>query len=134
MFCQERPSFEKRCIVFDLPSYPSVFTTRHINCVSCKEKIAITEGRDGQWFVRAGTPQTVNLHYEARRQQRSVVPTSRQIQQPVDGRITPPQSYELINCPRCGADNRNWLALKVAGDAPWWRIWQQRFPAHFLSC
>lgn len=129
----KRPSRAKRCTVFNLPSFPTVFTTRHITCVSCKEKFAVTEGGDGAWFVRANVPQTVNLQYESERQQRPVVPNSRQIQQPVNGRLALPRPYELINCPRCGADNRNWLALTVAGNAPLGRIWRQRFPGAFAA-
>jgi hypothetical protein len=118
--------------VFNLPDYPNVYTTRQISCVSCKEKFAVTEGGNGAWRVQPNVPGTVNLYYEPRRQQRPVVPIPRQVQQPEEDRIGTRQPFEFdphaVNCPRCGADNRNWLALKVAGNAPVWQVWQQRFP------
>lgn len=113
--------------MLNLPPFPNVQMTRHITCVSCKEKFAVTEWGNSTWQVRSNVPNTVNLYYEANRQQRPVVPTPRQVQQPLNNRLDP-QSEEFVNCPRCGADNRNWLALKVAEQAPFWQVLQQRFP------
>lgn len=147
----ERPSSSKRCTVQNLPPYPDVYTTRHITCVSCKEKFAVTEGNQGRradfrdgnssWRVHENTPTAVNLHYERERAQRPVVPLPRQ-----SPRVAPPpiehaRPYSFqpasVNCPRCGADNRNWLALKQqAGDhslGAFWRQWQMRFPSAFTA-
>ena len=110
--------------MFDLPDFPDVLTTRHIHCVSCKEQFAVTEGRGGSWAVRANESQAVNLHYDPNRERRPAAPSSRQIQQPMNGRLTLPRSYELVNCPRCGADNRNWLALLQVNH----QGMRQRFP------
>ena len=133
--------------MFDLPDYPDVYTTRHITCVSCKEKFAVTEGRqalkpeDREWRVRPNLPGTVHLHYEPQRQQRQVVPNPRQIQQQPENRIGTQRPSVFtpygINCPRCGADNRNWLALKQAegsnSSLSFLRTWQQRFPSAFKA-
>ncbi|WP_420641166.1 hypothetical protein [Candidatus Leptofilum sp.] len=77
-------------------------------------------------------PNTVNLYYEPQRQQRPVVPTPRQAQQ-LPGRINEQQPFEFtpyaVNCPRCGADNRNWLALLQTNN----QGMQQRFPVVRLA-
>ena len=132
----KRPSATKRCTLIDLPDFPNVYNTRHLTCVSCKEKFAISEGGNGEWRVRPNMPNTVNLHYEPNRRQRPVVPTPRQIQYPLEGPIGQEQPFDFtphaINCPRCGADNRNWLSLKQVESnnslLALWRIWEQRFP------
>lgn len=129
--------------MFDLPDYPNVYTTRHITCVSCKEKFAITEGQKNKkdeeksfWRILPETPSTVNLHYVDERKQRPVVPAPRHIQRLTTDPTTEDRSSKItphiINCPRCGADNRNWLKLKQLGGGKslisQWRTWQQRFP------
>lgn len=129
--------------MFNLPDFPDVYTTRHITCVSCKEKFAVTEGHqapnpnDSVWRMRPNVPNTINLYYEDRRQQRPVVPTSRQTPLPPEGLIGTQQPFsftpQAINCPRCGADNRNWLALTRSGNLPQHILWQQRFSGVFSA-
>jgi hypothetical protein len=125
--------------VFNLPAYPDVYNSRHITCISCKEKFVVTEGHqakkpaDSEWRVRPNLPSSINLHYEGNRQQRPVVPTPHQLPMPPEDRIGTRQPIIFtpypINCPRCGADNRNWLSLKEAGKGTFWKLWQQRFPS-----
>jgi Skp family chaperone for outer membrane proteins len=129
--------------VFNLPAFPDVYNTRHITCVSCKEKFTVTEGHeaknpdDSEWRVRPNIPSTVTLHYEYNRQQRSVTPTSHQTPLPPENRINARQPFTFtpypINCPRCGVDNRNWLSLFQTDNLSSWQRWQQRFPSVRLA-
>jgi len=127
--------------VFNLPEYPHVLTTRHITCVSCKEKFAITEGhQDGKleerkWRVLSHKASQISLRQEDNRQQRPVVPQPLQIPALV-GSSTAPQflnqppaefTPQDVHCPRCGADNRNWLALQAKGKSSW-QFYKERFP------
>ena len=125
--------------MFNLPDYPDVYTTRHITCVSCKEKFAVTEGnqslrtQDNRWRVLSNETSNISLRQEDNRQQRPVVPQPFQIpaeaessaflqQRPVPFTPVP------IHCPRCGADNRNWLVLQNTNLLGSWRTFSKRFP------
>ncbi|WP_420628874.1 hypothetical protein [Candidatus Leptofilum sp.] len=137
--------------MLNLPPYPDVFTTRHITCVSCKEKFTVTEGhrgrradfRDGDslWGVHANSANSVNLQYQGARQQRPVVPLPKQRPQTTQPPINNPRPFAFqpvpVNCPRCGADNRNWLTLKQqTGDKSFWsffRLWRYQFPSAFTA-
>jgi hypothetical protein len=133
--------------VFNLPEYPHVLTTRHITCVSCKEKFAITEGhQDGKleerrWRVLSHKANQISLRQEDNRQQRPVVPQPLQIPALV-GNPTAPQflnqppvefTPQDVHCPRCGADNRNWLALQSTGGKGTTQIYRERFPQVFWA-
>lgn len=113
--------------MFPLPSPPDTLVVRQLECVCCKEKFAIAEdypranGAAGQfWRLPPDQPARTTLRYEADRQRRTVIP------QP---RSAPDAEPEIIlnrerskrshlNCPRCGADNRNWLNLLLTENAP----------------
>ncbi len=124
--------------MFNPPAYPDVYITRHITCVSCQEKFVVTEGHqakkqdESEWRVRPNVPSTVNLYYEDRRQQRPVVPLPGQTPLPPENRINAQRPYAFtpypINCPRCGADNRNWMALNNTSGMPQLAQWRLRFP------
>ncbi|VAW31173.1 hypothetical protein MNBD_CHLOROFLEXI01-1442 [hydrothermal vent metagenome] len=99
--------------MFNLPPVPEVFNSRHLTCVSCKEKFVISEGTtDKRRKIPSVTP-NVSVRYEDDRQQLPIVPSPHSVQQPSSHRL--PVDAKLnhleINCPRCGTDNRNWLYL-----------------------
>ena len=126
----------------NLPPLPDVYTTNHITCVSCKERFAITEGhqandpQDRQWRVLSHEANRIRLRQEDNRQQRPVFPQPLQI--PAEAESThqaqflrqPPVEFTPfpVNCPRCGADNRNWMILQERGKQRIFRLWRERFP------
>ncbi len=128
--------------MFNLPEYPDVHTTRHITCVSCKEKFAITEGhrigepQERQWRVLSHEANQINLRQEDNRQRRPVVPQPLQIPAQVENSEQPeflqqpPTKFTpyKIHCPRCGADNRNWLLLQNNDNQNLWQKYVSRFP------
>ncbi|MCB8927814.1 MAG: hypothetical protein H6652_19545 [Ardenticatenaceae bacterium] len=126
----------------NLPPLPDVYTTRHITCVSCKEKFAVTEGHQAnnpqqrKWRVLSHEADRINLRQEDNRQQRPVFPQPLQIPAEAESMRQaqflqqPPSEFTPfpINCPRCGADNRNWLFFQNNESSFSWRAWHQRFP------
>lgn len=130
----------KRCRVFNRPDFPDVYTTRNITCVSCNENFVVTEGHQAEWRVSANVPNTVNLHYEDNRQRRTVLPAPTKPPSNPEQRIGAGRPIDFtpypINCPRCGADNRNWLRLQEDGELPFfrqWQLWQRRYHAVFST-
>ncbi len=124
--------------MFNLPDFPDVYTTRNITCVSCNENFVVTEGHQAEWRVSANAPNTVNLHYEDNRQQRTVLPAPTRPPSNPEQRIGTGRPIDFtpypINCPRCGADNRNWLLLQRENELRFFQQWrqrQQRFPTVF---
>lgn len=128
--------------MFNLPDFPDVYNTRHIICVSCKEKFGVTEGTQAKihnkngWRVQPGNLSNVSLRHEPDRQQRTIVPTPHQTpsarENETQFRPRKPVTFspKPINCPRCGADNRNWLSLNQANNL---KIWNRRFPTAYLA-
>ncbi len=128
--------------MFNLPDYPDVYTTRHITCVSCKEKFAVTEGhpigkpQDRRWRVLSHETSRIDLRQEDNRQKRPVVPQPLQIPAEVESSTQPeflqqpPAEFTpyAVHCPRCGADNRNWLSLQNKGNKRFWQKYYSRFP------
>ncbi|MBK8903821.1 MAG: hypothetical protein IPM53_21750 [Anaerolineaceae bacterium] len=133
--------------MFNLPDYPDVYTTRHITCVSCKEKFAITEGnQDGElkerkWRVLSHWASQISLRHEDNRQQRPVVPQPRQVPVLMENTTEPgflsqpPVKFTPydVHCPRCGADNRNWIALQNTRVKTILQIYKERFPQVFWA-
>lgn len=133
--------------MFNLPAYPDVYITRHITCISCKEKFAITEGhhddklRERQWRVLSHWANLITLRHEDDRQQRPIMPQPLQIpafeEIPDEPQFLnqPPSTFtpNNVHCPRCGADNRNWLALQNPGKKGAFKIYRERFPLVFWA-
>ena len=96
-------STTRGCVMLKLPPPPQTFTTRQINCVVCSEQFTVSADspfrvqRPAVWGQpRRGSPATGN---SAR-----------------SNTARPENNSELINCPRCGADNRNWLYILMPHD------------------
>jgi hypothetical protein len=86
-----------------LPPPPQTFTTRQINCVVCNEQFTVSDDSPFRGQRPAGWGQP-------KRDSRTIgnLPTAN---------TTLHQSNnKLLNCPRCGADNRNWLYILMPHD------------------
>ena len=133
--------------MINVPQPPDTFTTLQIPCVACHEVFTIAEAYqtpDGDWRLPADHHPAVQMRYEDNLTRQPVRSYTR-----ADPEINPnsfgsnqPDTY--VNCPRCGADNRNWL--RFIGPAPLpvgcalrfllpreAITWQQKFPGAFLS-
>ena len=129
-----------------LPQPPSTFTTLQIPCVACREVFTVAEAfqtPNGQWRLPADHNPSVPMRYEdnlSRQPMRSVTRADPEIN-PNTFRQNQPDTY--VNCPRCGADNRNWLQLRNPRLAPvpftikylprGILVWRQKFYGAYLS-
>ena len=129
-----------------LPQPPSTFTTLQIPCVACREVFTVAEAfqtPNGQWRLPADHNPSVPMRYEdnlSRQPIRSVTRADPEIN-PSTFRQNQPDTY--VNCPRCGADNRNWLQLRNPRLAPvpftikylprGILVWRQKFYGAYLS-
>ena len=102
--------------MFNWPSPPRTLNVRQLECVACKAFFTIAEDditrSSSAWRTpRDGQPPDIQLRYQPDRQRRPVMS---------EGRADIPrdasrynnwedESHYQVICPRCGADNRNWL-------------------------
>lgn len=119
--------------MLNLPPAPAVFNTRHLTCVTCKERFVIAEGyRNHRRELPPASP-TVSTWFNNNRQQLPAVPPLHSAQQPVSNTLPLEKKYDQqeINCPRCGADNRNWLYLNNSSTRSALQplfVWLERMP------
>lgn len=116
--------------MIDLPQLPHSFSTRQVTCICCNEKFTLSEAylkqnyADGDanapdgWRASADhSPHTVLRQQDTRTlrpvrtQTRAEPHALHPHRQDNDGR-----SDYALNCPRCGADNRNWV--QISAPAP----------------
>ena len=109
--------------MLNLPAPPETLVTRSLRCVSCREQFTVSEGNTQG--ISTPTPDhypDIGLRYQPDLTRRPIVPESRaapeETVEPYDG----PGPIHVV-CPRCGADNRNWLRI-TTDSTPWYR----RFP------
>ncbi len=103
--------------MFPLPSPPHTHVVRQLECVSCRENFAVAASdpnarkQPGDHHVLPDSMAVTQMRYAPQRSQRAVIPETRSApQSPAqDNQVKNEHCY--INCPRCGADNRNWLQL-----------------------
>lgn len=107
--------------MFHVPVPPPTFVTRQIECISCKELFTIAEDvpyptnkRSSSWRLPPDRYPDIALRYQENRTHRPVSPEMRaepdsfqQIPYSTWAEASPTHIY----CPRCGADNRNWLHI-----------------------
>lgn len=106
--------------MLNLPKPPHTRISRQLTCVSCHEQFTIAEDdprRDDphspNWLMPAEDYPDVQLRYESDRSRRSVAPESQAHPRQNAGDYSgwDNDRHDSINCPRCGADNRNWLHI-----------------------
>lgn len=121
--------------MIQLPRPPRSYTTRHIRCISCDELFTVSEefieqnqpAENGQtneepqpaigqqhrtWRPPPNQLLSVHLRRQDNREERPVSAQSYTVPDPNpvnDPELSPDDTF--LNCPRCGADNRNWLQL-----------------------
>lgn len=83
------------------------------------------------WQMPINGAFNIQLRYQEDRTQRSVISDSHAQPQQTTYKNWEDLQREHINCPRCGADNRNWLNLLNPISGSGRLIWTQRFPAAF---
>lgn len=105
--------------MLNLPEPPRTRISRQLTCVSCHEQFTIAEddpirkeSPSENWQMPNDSYPDVQLRYEPDRSQRPVTPESFAIPgQEAGSYWSRDNDLYQINCPRCGADNRNWLHI-----------------------
>jgi hypothetical protein len=103
--------------MIQLPKLPPIYTTRHLDCISCGERLAVAEAfGEGQedYRLKPNAQPDVWFRYMPERQRRMTTAVNRAVP---NWDTMPPyaQQHEKDNhilCPRCGADNRNWALMQ----------------------
>ena len=115
--------------MLNFPDFPDTLSTRQLECICCKEVFVVSEDyatvtgeRTRDWrLVPDQFPDTA-LRYHPDRSRRSVMPPMRAEPERNSNEFLnwDNSANTLINCPRCGADNRNWLHIQRSPQ-PWSR-------------
>lgn len=106
--------------MLNLPAPPETLVTRSLHCVSCREQFTVSEGNTRG--VSTPTPDhypDIGLRYQPNLTRRPIVPESRAAPEETAALYDGPGPIHIV-CPRCGADNRNWLRLTTI-STPWYR-------------
>ena len=106
-----------------LPSFPQppqTLVTRQLECVRCHEIFTIAEdwpnqfgNRTQDWRVPPNQYPATPLRYNNNREQVGVIPEFRTEPAVQIQTVHDPALRHHLNCPRCGADNRNWLFVST---------------------
>ncbi len=107
----------------NVPVAPLTLVTHQIICVCCEERFVISIDtpkrnkaiRTALWRVPSNQFPTMVMRYAQQTDQRPVIP---EVLAEPDQNLEEHAYHEqnrsyFINCPRCGADNRNWLHAKL---------------------
>lgn len=102
------------------PENPHALSIKQIECISCKELITIAEdrfsdGRSSEYGVANNGSPDIHVRHQGDRNHLLIVPQLRTETQNPTFHPLPESEYVQIVCPRCGADNRNWLHVKRGG-------------------
>ena len=139
--------------MLNLPIPPQTRISRQLNCVSCQEQFIISEDDPSRerrysnnWQLPTNHYPDIQLRYQPNRSRRATLPEVHAIPDTNDQefREWSNERRELLHCPRCGTDNRNWLnILNPPHIAPTGiisallpqktRIWRERFPIAFMG-
>ncbi|MCA9873933.1 MAG: hypothetical protein KC441_09765 [Anaerolineales bacterium] len=106
--------------MFQFPSPPDTLVARQVECVCCREIFTVSEdivtlepGVSEFWQMTPDQYADIRQRYDPRISRKPIIPEFRAEPQ---GRPHPIQHFRrsqraYINCPRCGADNRNWVQI-----------------------
>jgi hypothetical protein len=106
--------------MLNLPIPPQTRISRQLTCISCREAFIIAEDdpihdepHTNNWQMPRDIYPDVKLRYEPDRSRRPVMPEANAVpgQDEQDFQEWDAERRDLLNCPRCGADNRNWFHL-----------------------
>lgn len=122
--------------MFQFPTSPNTLVTRQIECVACREIFAITEDiaalrpeRSGFWAMLPDQLANIRQRFDPRIGHAPIIPEARAGTQAAPHPILNERRSQRahVNCPRCGADNRNWLHIvnpppdaNSFGRDTWW--------------
>lgn len=101
---------------FRTPQLPNEFRRlSQITCIRCQHIFVVSEakigGSDPDQTLQKPTDKEIDLFFQRDRATQPV--TSPPFAEPIPpaGQLSREPSFNHINCPRCGADNRNWLHM-----------------------
>lgn len=120
-----------RDAMLNFPDFPDTLATRQLQCICCNEVFTIAEdyptvtgSRTPHWRLVPDRFPDTQLRYQPIRDRRTVTPPMRANpdRNPAEFLDWGRSSKTLVNCPRCGADNRNWLHILRSPQR-----WSRRF-------
>ncbi len=120
--------------MFTPPTPPETLVTLQVECVACRERFVVAEGeqraRAGeqkrQWQPAAAGQPRLDLRFLPQRNRKAVTPSPRPDVFETAPQPETPSAQTAIVCPRCGADNRNWVKIL---HTPIWEQWRVLWPA-----
>ena len=139
--------------MLNLPVPPQTRISRQLTCVSCRERFTISEDdpvresrHSNNWQLPTNHYPDIQFRYQPNRALRATVPEVHAFPNPDDQEFREwhNERREHLHCPRCGADNRNWLNIShppqfvptgiISALLPQkTRVWRERFPTAFMG-
>ncbi|MBK8935254.1 MAG: DUF4199 domain-containing protein [Chloroflexi bacterium] len=106
--------------MFQFPSPPDTLVTRQVECVCCRELFTVAEdvvnltpGLSEFWRMSPDQYTDIRQRFDPRIGRKPIIPETRAEPQSKPHPILHQRRGQRahINCPRCGADNRNWVHI-----------------------
>ena len=106
--------------MFQFPSPPDTLVTRQVECVCCRELFTVSEdvvnltpGLSEFWRMSPDQYTDIRQRFDPRIGRKPIIPETRAEPQSQPQPILHQRRSQRahINCPRCGADNRNWVHI-----------------------
>ena len=129
--------------MINLPLPPDTFTTLQIQCVACQELFTVAESHgtaEEQWRLPSDHHPSVQMRYETNLTRQPIRAFTRADPAINSDSFSQENCDVYVNCPRCGADNRNWLKITSPSTTAQeskllytFSVWRQRFPGAFIS-
>lgn len=116
------------------PTPPRSLVTLQVACIACREQFVVAEGEPnaepgngrGQWQPAAAGHPRLNLRFLPQRDRKAITPLPRPEVFEMAPQTETRSAETAIVCPRCGADNRNWVRIL---HTPLWQQWRVLWPA-----
>lgn len=106
--------------MFQFPSPPDTLVTRQVECVCCRELFTVSEdvvnltpSLSEFWRMAPDQYTDIRQRFDPRIGRKPIIPETRAEPQSQPHPILHQRRSQRahINCPRCGADNRNWVHI-----------------------